>query len=66
ASGCITQVESSFPFADHVVGCQNDVVPIAAVNQGSICAAPETGYDACEPVVPVEPTTWGAIKAQYN
>lgn len=63
--GCATIIESSFPFATHVISCVGDVDPIPEVNRGMVCVD-SPGTDTCEPVVPVEATTWGSIKAQYQ
>jgi hypothetical protein len=66
--GCITQVESAFPFGDHVVSCAGEVEQIPADCRGTVCVdAP--GYDACalcpHSPTPAEPSTWGAIKSRY-
>jgi len=65
APGCITQVESTYPFFTHMVDCDGGTHPIIEQNRGSICAG-SPGVDACEPVVPVEAATWGTIKSQYQ
>jgi hypothetical protein len=71
APGCISQVESSFPFGNHVVDCELGTDIILHMNQGlqqrlgKICVG-TGGHDACDAVVAVEPTTWGQIKTQYN
>jgi hypothetical protein len=67
--GCFSQVMSSFPFGNHVVSCQNEVTEVDMECWGSVCAGTGApGVDACPPCepIPVEPTTWGSIKAQYN
>lgn len=65
--GCLTQLTSSFPFGTHVVSGTGDTDPVVPENRGSICDATSgAGVNACEPVIPVEPTTWGAIKSQYQ
>ena len=38
---------------------------IDPLSRGSICVD-AGGYDACDPVVPVEAASWGSIKAQYK
>ena len=65
AAGCMTQIESSFPFGTHVINCQGVDDAIDPLGRGSICA-PDGGYNACDPIVPVENTTWGTIKSQFN
>jgi hypothetical protein len=67
APGCISQVESSFPFGNHVVSCGGDVQQIDPACWGSVCAG-SAGVNACAPCqpVPVEAATWGTIKAQYK
>jgi hypothetical protein len=67
--GCFSQVMSSFPFGNHVVSCQNEVHEIPMDCWGSVCAGTGGGINACAPCqgsTPVEPSTWGSIKAQYN
>jgi hypothetical protein len=69
-SGCISQVESQFPFGTHVLDCSQgtDVIlpgPLGDRRVGSVCVNAE-GQPACQPVTPVEPATWGQIKASYN
>jgi hypothetical protein len=48
-----------------VVSCSGDVDVIDPQGRGSICVD-AGGYDACDPVVPVEAASWGSIKAQYK
>jgi len=67
-TGCISQVQSSFPNGIHVLDCTQGVDQIPDTQQlrlGKICIV-EGGVDACDPLIAVEPTTWGAIKGQYN
>jgi len=52
--GCVSQVDSSFPFGTHVVSCAASVQPIAPNNRGSVCAGVD-GQNACDPVVTNEP-----------
>lgn len=69
--GCFYQVQSAYPFGDHVVDCLNGIDQIDAgdprerLRLGKVCAG-EGGWDACDPVVPVEPATWGQIKRSYE
>ncbi len=65
-SGCIEQVQSSYPFGIHVLDCAQGIDQIAqAPRLGKVCVGPG-GNPACNPLVAVEPATWGSIKAQYN
>jgi PKD repeat protein len=65
--GCIWQVQSSFPFGTHVVDCTGGVSPVWADCMGSICVG-APGINACDDcaAAPLEPTTWGQIKARYR
>ena len=66
--GCISQVQSTFPFGIHVVDCSQGVDQIPDSQQarlGKICVG-SGGVNACAPVSAVEPATWGSIKGQYN
>jgi hypothetical protein len=68
---CIQQVESSFPFGNHVIDCSlaTDIILLNGQGfqqrLGKVCVG-AGGIDACRAVVAVEPTTWGQIKTQYN
>jgi hypothetical protein len=69
ASGCVEQVQSSFPNGTHVLDCAQGVDQIPesqGARLGKICVGTQGGFDACDPLIPVEPATWGSIKAQYN
>ncbi len=65
--GCISQIQSNFPFSNHVVSCTGDVNEIMSVCWGKICA-PTGGIDGCLPCSgsPAEPTTWGDMRRQYG
>jgi hypothetical protein len=68
ATGCLSQVQSSFPFGIHVIDAnlENDQIQDAESGRvGKICVG-AGGVDACDPVSAVEPTTWGSVKAQYR
>lgn len=64
-TGCLSIIESSFPFGNHVVNNQ-DVTQIGAQNSGKICVD-SAGTNACV-CIPnaVEGATWGQIKASYQ
>jgi len=69
-SGCIEQVQSSYPFGIHVLGCDQTIDQITdstpdQLRLGKVCVG-TGGVHACEAIVAVEPATWGSIKAQYN
>ena len=66
--GCLTQVQSSYPFGIHVIDAllQNDEIHDPTGNRvGAVCVGGTGGIDACDPVA-VEAATWGGIKAQYR
>jgi hypothetical protein len=66
--GCLSQVQSSYPFGIHVIDAllQNDaIVDLRRGRTGTICVG-YGGYSGCEPLPAVEPATWGGIKAQYR
>jgi len=65
-AGCISQVQSTYPFGIHVLDCQGGVNQITEdARLGKVCVG-AGGVDACDPVSPVESATWGGIKAQYH
>ncbi|MGH9146625.1 MAG: hypothetical protein ACRD1Q_07945, partial [Vicinamibacterales bacterium] len=74
SSGCLKQVNSSYPFGDHVLDCSLGVdladpdtqagrFGRVCVNSGGIVAC-DLGLPPC--AVPVETMTWGRIKGQYK
>jgi hypothetical protein len=66
-TGCLTIIESSFPFGTHVINAAQDAEPIGEQNRGKICADTPGGYSACTCVAnAVEGATWGQIKASYR
>ena len=62
--GCVEQVESSYPYGTHIVTCDGKILPVGAAYRGSVCAG-SVGTNVCDGPVPVEATTWGAIKSQF-
>ncbi len=67
-SGCLSQVQSTYPGGIHVVDCNlgTDAIPDSQqARLGKICVA-IGGHDACAPVIPVRGTTWGQVKATYR
>jgi hypothetical protein len=65
-AGCMDIVESAFPFGTHVMGPQYEPEAIDPSNRGRVCVGPG-GINTCEPApVPVEASTWGAIKEQFD
>jgi len=66
AGGCISQVQSTFPGGIVVLDCNNQTDQISHEQRlGKICVN-AGGFDSCDPLVAVEPATWGSIKGQYN
>jgi len=69
STGCLEQVESSYPFGIHVIDCQQGIDQIPAYlswRLGKVCVG-DGGIDACEgPQPAVDAATWGRIKAQYQ
>ena len=68
ATGCLSQIQSTYPFGIHVIDAllQNDEIHDAKSGRvGKLCVG-AGGIDACAPVTAVEPTTWGKVKAQYH
>jgi hypothetical protein len=61
--GCLTQVMPDHPCGIHVLDCDNglDLIEPFGPRLGRICVN-SGGIDACELIISVEPTTWGAIK----
>ncbi len=67
-TGCLSQVQSTYPFGIHVIDSllQNDeIADTESGRVGKLCVG-AGGVDACAPVTAVEPTTWGSVKAQYR
>jgi hypothetical protein len=64
-TGCLEIIESAFPNGTSLVTCSGEVMPIAPANRGKVCVG-KGGIITCESAVPVEPATWGKIKAQYG
>jgi hypothetical protein len=65
SAGCLSIIESSFPGATHVINVALEATPIIEENRGQICVG-LGGINACDPVIPVESSSWGAIKSQYR
>ncbi len=64
--GCLTQVESALPFGTYVTSCSFEQDAVLSDDRGTICVS-SGGHDACGPLsTTVEPTTWGAVKAQFR
>jgi PKD repeat protein len=65
-SGCVSQVQSTYPGGIMVVDCSLGTDHIANEQRlGSICVA-SGGHDACDIPIPVRPATWGQVKATYR
>jgi hypothetical protein len=68
ATGCLSQVQPTYPFGIHVVDANVENDQILDENSGRVgklCVG-AGGIDACDPVTSVEPATWGSVKAQYR
>ena len=48
-----------------VADCMAIQTPIMFLEWGTVCAGIH-GWDVCVPVMPLEPTTWGSIKARHR
>ncbi len=67
SGGCLRQVQSSYPFATHVLDCQQGIDLIETGEDqrlGRICIG-QGGVDACQGGPPLDNATWGSIKAQF-
>jgi hypothetical protein len=69
-TGCIGQVESSYPDGIYALDCQQQLdqilpdEPGQEARLGKVCVG-AGGHDACEAATPVAAATWGKIKAAY-
>ena len=70
-TGCIGQVESSYPDGIYALDCQQQMdqifpdEPGQQTRLGKVCVG-AGGHDACEAATPVAAATWGWIKASYQ
>jgi hypothetical protein len=65
-AGCISQVQSTYPFGIHALDCSQGTDQITEdARLGKVCVG-AGGVDACDVVSAVEGATWGGIKAQYH
>ncbi len=67
--GCLSQVQSTYPFGIHVLDCAlelDQIPPGEEARLGKICVQ-SGGWDACDRLhsTPLAPVTWGRIKSQY-
>jgi hypothetical protein len=69
-TGCVGQVESSYPSGTCALDCQFELdqifpnEPGQAARLGKVCVGPG-GNDACEAATPVAAVTWEKVKATY-
>jgi hypothetical protein len=69
-TGCVGQVESSFPHGIHAMDCQQEYdrilpdEPGQRARLGKVCVGPG-GHDPCAEATTVAAATWGRIKATY-
>lgn len=71
AGGCLRQVAPDLPFGICALDCDNQVDRITGRLQdlariGAICVSPSGGWPGCWDPGPVDPATWGHIKAVYH
>ena len=72
SSGCLSQVQSTYPFGIHGLDCNQGINqigfthPIDYYRLGSICVESQPPRDGCIDPGPVEAATWGRIKAAYH
>ena len=70
-SGCLRQVQTTYPFGIHVFNCDNDIEQIDPddwrdwVRLGRVCVD-QGGLEGCWDPGAVERATWGFIKALYR
>lgn len=66
-TGCLSIIESSYPFGNHTINAATVPTSISDSNEGKICVD-SAGYNACTCIPPnaVEGATWGQIKASYQ
>ena len=65
-TGCLSIIESSFPFGNVVLDAGGADTPLSDSNEGKICVD-TGGVNTCDCVAQaVEPSSWGAIKATYR
>ncbi len=66
ATGCLTIIDSDYPFGTHVVDPATEVTWIQEGNRGRICVGMD-GWNSCEPEFrPVESASWGQIRRQFR
>jgi PKD repeat protein len=68
STGCLRQVQSTYPNGIHAVDCNLGVDLITdseGARLGKICVG-QGGNDACGRLIPVQATTWGQVKATYR
>jgi hypothetical protein len=69
-TGCVSQIESSFPNGIHLLDCEQQIdrilpdEPGQRARLGRVCVGPG-GNDACGVATSVAAATWGRIKATY-
>ncbi len=63
--GCLGIIDSSYPYATHVLSCTGEVTYVAPITRGRVCVD-TGGIDTCEFAGPVTTSTWGQIKSTYH
>jgi hypothetical protein len=67
-SGCVQFIQPKDPLGICIQDCRGEIDQITgeySARLGKVCVN-SGGFDACDPVVPVEPVTWGKIKASFG
>jgi hypothetical protein len=66
-SGCLSIIESGYPFGNHVVANAKQVTHLRDENEGRVCVGAD-GWNTCDcrNATPVEGSTWGKIKTSYG
>ena len=68
-TGCVRFRQPPIPNGICVFDCTgqeiDQITDVSSPRLGRVCVG-SGGHDACDPAVPVEPSTWGEIKSSYR
>jgi hypothetical protein len=66
-TGCLSIIESGYPFGNHVVDNMASPTHLQDENEGRVCVGAD-GWNTCDcrGATPAEAATWGLIKATYG
>ncbi len=67
-AGCLRFAQPIYSGGIYAQDCalQDDMIPdVNSPRLGRVCVT-QAGHDACDPLTPVAPATWGAIKSSYR